>query len=238
MQKYLLIIIVLLLACSSKKVERVSRNQHYKELREQMVERDIKKKGIINEEVLKAMKKVPRHEFVLEKDMEMAYMARELSIGYGKTIVEPYVAALIADMIEPKDYDKVLVAGSGTGYLPAIFAQLCSSIYTTEEVKTIAVAASLRFKKLSYYNIKIKHGYIQDGWDEHAPYNTIILTIASSDIAELLFERLTEGGRIIVPVADSDGIIKTISLIRKVNDQAVVEKIASTSFEPSSNRFR
>ncbi|MFH1415607.1 MAG: protein-L-isoaspartate O-methyltransferase [Elusimicrobiota bacterium] len=207
-----------------------TREEYFHDLRVEMVKRDIKGKGISDEKVLDAMKKVPRHNFVSGAEIDLAYTDKLLMLRYEQTMIKPYVVALMAEMLEMSDYDKILIVGVRSGYQAAVMAELCSAVYTIDDRETIGAAAVIRFKNLGYYNIKAKFCNLFDGWTENAPFDAIIINELSPELAEVLFEQLTENGRMIVPAGSHDGTTRMLSLIRKKNDEAVIEKVASVSF--------
>ncbi|ACI21020.1 MULTISPECIES: protein-L-isoaspartate(D-aspartate) O-methyltransferase [Thermodesulfovibrio] len=174
----------------------------YKKLREWMVDTQIVERGIRDERVIKVMKKIPRHLFVPENIMDDAYDDRALPIGYGQTISQPYIVALMTELLELKGDEKVLEIGTGSGYQAAILAELAKEVHTIERVEPLAKEAEKKFEKLSIKNIKV---YVRDGTEgipEEAPFDRIIITAATPDIPEPLIEQLKEGGIIVAPVGE------------------------------------
>jgi len=174
----------------------------YKKLREWMVDTQIVERGIRDERVIKVMKKIPRHLFVPENIMDDAYDDRALPIGYGQTISQPYIVALMTELLELKGDEKVLEIGTGSGYQAAILAELAKEVHTIERVEQLAKEAEKKFEKLSIKNIKV---YVRDGTEgipEEAPFDRIIITAATPDIPEPLIEQLKEGGIIVAPVGE------------------------------------
>lgn len=174
----------------------------YKKLREWMVDTQIVERGIRDERVIKVMKRIPRHLFVPENIMDDAYDDRALPIGYGQTISQPYIVALMTELLELKGDEKVLEIGTGSGYQAAILAELAKEVHTIERVEPLAKEAEKKFEKLSIKNIKV---YVRDGTEgipEEAPFDRIIITAATPDIPEPLIEQLKEGGIIVAPVGE------------------------------------
>lgn len=174
----------------------------YKHLREWMVESQIVERGIRDKRVIEVMKKVPRHLFVPEDIIESAYDDRALPIGHGQTISQPYIVALMTELLEFKGDDKVLEIGTGSGYQAAILAELVKEVYTIERVEPLAEEAKRRFEKLGLKNIKV---YVKDGTEglpDESPFDKIIITAATPDIPQPLVEQLKEGGIIVAPVGE------------------------------------
>ncbi|MCX7724256.1 MAG: protein-L-isoaspartate(D-aspartate) O-methyltransferase [Thermodesulfovibrio sp.] len=174
----------------------------YKKLREWMVDTQIVERGIKDERVIEVMKKIPRHLFVPENIINDAYDDRALPIGYGQTISQPYIVALMTELLELKGDEKVLEIGTGSGYQAAILAELVKEVHTIERIEALAREAEKRFEKLGIKNIKV---YIKDGTEgipEEAPFDRIIITAATPQIPEPLIEQLKEGGIIVAPVGE------------------------------------
>lgn len=174
----------------------------YKKLREWMVDTQIVERGIRDERVIAVMKKIPRHLFVPENIMDDAYDDRALPIGHGQTISQPYIVALMTELLELKGDEKVLEIGTGSGYQAAILAELTREVHTIERVEPLAKQAEKIFEKLGIKNIKV---YVRDGTEgipEEAPFDRIIITAATPDIPEPLIEQLKEDGIIVAPVGE------------------------------------
>lgn len=173
----------------------------FKRLREEMVEFQIRRRGIKDERILSAFLKVPREEFVPADVKEYAYDDCPLPIGYGQTISQPYMVAIMTFLAEPEASDKVLEIGTGSGYQAAILCELGCSVYSIERIPELAERAKKTLERLGYTPvILIGDGTI--GCKEFAPYKTIIVTAGAPDIPESLIEQLEEGGKIIIPVGD------------------------------------
>ncbi len=184
----------------------------YEKLREWMVETQIIERGIKDKAVIAAMKKVPRHLFLPEELIDDAYDDRALPIGYGQTISQPYIVALMTELLELKGDEKVLEIGTGSGYQAAILAELVKEVYTIERVEALAQKAKKIFEKLGYSNIKV---YMKDGTEgipEEAPFDRVIITAATPKLPDPLISQLKEGGIIVAPVGErySQYLLKAI----------------------------
>lgn len=174
----------------------------YKKLRDWMVENQIVERGIKDKRVIEAMKKVPRDLFVPEEIRDDAYDDRALPIGYGQTISQPYIVALMTELLELKGDEKVLEIGTGSGYQAAVLAEIVREVHTIERIPELAEDARKRFDKLGYRNIKV---YVKDGTEglpEEAPFDRIIITAATPEVPEPLITQLKEGGILVAPVGE------------------------------------
>jgi protein-L-isoaspartate(D-aspartate) O-methyltransferase len=172
----------------------------FKVMREKMVETQIKARGVKDPRVLSALLKVERHRFVPEKYLDSSYSDQPLPIGEGQTISQPYIVALMTELLELNGNEKVLEIGTGSGYQAAILAELAKEVYTIEIVESLASTAKERLSELGYQNIRVKSGDGYLGWPEAAPFDAIIVTAAPDHIPKPLIEQLKEGGRMVVPV--------------------------------------
>ena len=173
-------------------------------LRERMVRTQIENRGIKAPAVLEAMRKVERHQFVPESYASRAYGDHPLPIGEGQTISQPYIVALMTEVLNLKESDKVLEIGTGSGYQAAILGELCDSIYTIEIVEVLGKRAANLLNTLGYENIEVKVGDGYKGWPEHAPFDAIIVTCSPTQIPQPLQDQLAEGGRMVIPVGKRD----------------------------------
>lgn len=169
-----------------------------KMVREQLVARDIK-----DERVLDAMRTVPRHEFVPEGARSDAYDDSPLPIGHRQTISQPYIVALMTQLLEPKLTDRVLEIGTGSGYQAAVLSGLVKEVFTIEIVEPLGRRAAEDLKRLGYRNVLTKIGDGYAGWPEHAPFDSIIVTCAPENVPKPLVEQLAEGGRMVIPVGNA-----------------------------------
>jgi len=171
-----------------------------KKLRERMVEQQIKARGVSNRNVIAAMLKVPRHMFVPDDMVPYAYDDYPLPIGEGQTISQPYIVALMTELLEPKPTDVVLEIGTGSGYQAAVLAQIVKKVYSVERISKLAEFAKKNLRMLGINNVEVVLG---DGWyglPEHAPYNGIIVTAAPEDVPKPLLDQLADEGRLVIPI--------------------------------------
>jgi protein-L-isoaspartate(D-aspartate) O-methyltransferase len=199
--------------------------------RQQMVERDIRERGLEDPVVLKVMGKVPRHLFVDESLWNRAYGDHPLPIGEGQTISQPYVVALMTAALRLRSDDRVLEIGTGSGYQAAILAEIVKEVYTIEIRKPLADKAAERLAQLGYRNVKVKCGDGYFGWEEHAPFDAIIITAAANHIPPPLIKQLKEGGRLIVPLG-STVYFQALTLATKRGGELDVEQISPVAFVP------
>jgi protein-L-isoaspartate(D-aspartate) O-methyltransferase len=195
------ILLTVLTQCTNgKRVSESNPRGDFKTMREKMVETQIKARGVKDPRVLSALLKVERHRFVPEECLSSAYSDQPLPIGEGQTISQPYIVALMTELLELKGEEKVLEIGTGSGYQAAILAELAKEVYTIEIVESLASIAKNRLSELGYQNIKVKAGDGYLGWPEVSPFDAIIITCAPDHIPKPLTEQLKEGGRMVVPV--------------------------------------
>lgn len=203
----------------------------YEKKRQIMVDRDIRGRGVKDSNLLSVMGKVQRHLFVDEYLMGAAYDDYPLPIGEGQTISQPYVVALMTEALRLKSSDKVLEIGTGSGYQAAILAEMVKEVYTIEIRKGLAERAEARLKGLGYKNINVKYGDGYFGWEEHAPFDAIILTAAANHMPTPLMKQLKEGGRLIIPLG-STVFSQTLILATKNKGEMDLEEITSVRFVP------
>lgn len=203
----------------------------YEGARKNMVDQQIKRRGIRDTATIRAMLTVPRHLFVPAGSRKSAYEDRPLSIGYGQTISQPYIVAYMTEAINPSACKKVLEIGTGSGYQAAVLAEIVDEVYTIEIVEELGERAKKTFKKLYYDNVfvKIGDGYI--GWTEHAPYDAIVVTAAPEKIPPPLIEQLKDGGKMIIPVG-SPYNIQYLTLVEKDNGEIKSRKKLPVRFVP------
>ncbi len=198
----------------------------YRTMREKMVETQIKSRGVKDERVLSAMLKVERHRFVPEAYESQAYSDQPLPIGEGQTISQPYIVALMTELLELKGDEKVLEVGTGSGYQAAILAELAKEVYTIEIIEALANSSKELLLRLGYKNIHVKVGDGYLGWPEAAPFDAIIVTCAPDHIPKPLLEQLKEGGRLVVPVGTySQELKKVVKRSGKIETTDVIPVI-------------
>ena len=167
-----------------------------------MVEEQIVVRGIKDERVLNAMRKVPRHEFLPEAIRGMAYQDSALPLGEGQTMSQPYMVAVMSELMGLSGTERVLEIGTGSGYQAAVLAELCEKVYTVERIKVLADRARATLDRLGYRSVAIKVYDGTYGWKDMAPFDAIIVTAGSPDIPGPLVEQLKEGGRMVIPVGE------------------------------------
>ncbi len=177
-------------------------SDRYADLREEMVDAQIRRRGIKDKRVLEVMRKVPRHLFVDPDSVGEAYEDNAMPIQCGQTISQPYIVALMTELLELKTASKVLEIGTGCGYQTAVLAEIVEQVYTIEIIPELAESASKRFEEFGYRNIHKKHGNGYYGWEKYAPYDRIIVTAAPKELPNRLIKQLEEGGLMILPIGD------------------------------------
>ncbi|RLA87268.1 MAG: protein-L-isoaspartate O-methyltransferase [Deltaproteobacteria bacterium] len=208
----------------------------FREERERMVKEQIKARGIDDPRLLSAMGKVPRHLFVPPEYRDSAYEDRPLPIGYGQTISQPYIVALMTYHLQLKPTDRVLEIGTGSGYQAAVLAELVKEVYTIEIIPELAKEASERLKELGYENVHVKCGDGFFGWPEHAPFDAIIITCAAPEVPPRLVDQLREGGRMILPLG-ADPFYQTLTLIIKRDGKLEKRRITGVVFVPMTGEI-
>ncbi len=203
---------------------------NFKELRQRMIEKQLKSRGIKDKRVLEAFLKVPRHEFVNKVDQHLAYGDHPLSIGEGQTISQPFIVALMTETLELGGEEKVLEIGTGSGYQTAILAELAREVYTVERVVSLGESARRVLSQLGYDNIYFKIGDGNVGWPEKTPFNGIIVTAAAPRTPDALLEQLAPGGRMVVPVGS--GFEQDLMLFIKREDRVEKQSLGGCRFVP------
>lgn len=196
-----------------------------------MVDNQIRRRGVTDQQVLEAMESVPRHEFVPKEYLSQAYADYPLPIGYGQTISQPYIVALMTELLGLNSTDKVLEIGTGSGYQAAILAEIVAEVYTVEVIGPLADEARERLKRLGYPNAHVLNADGYYGWADHAPYDAIVVTCAPDHIPEPLVEQLKDGGRLIVPVGPPGGY-QTLWQITKQGQEIKKRDVTGVLFVP------
>jgi len=189
-------------------------------------------KGKIDPRVKAAIAKVPREKFVPDTYIDSAFYNGPLPIGHGQTISQPYIVAIMTDLLELEADDTVLEIGTGSGYQAAILAQICRQVYSIEYVAALADKARSRLKKLGYDNIEIMAGNGYHGWPEHAPYDGIIVTAAASQIPPPLIKQLKPGGRIVIPVGRPYSYQELVLVKKDEEGKIKTKDVLSVAFVP------
>lgn len=203
----------------------------FEKARETMVETQLKERGISDSTVLKVMGQVPRHFFVSPSMQDQAYADHPLPIGEGQTISQPYIVAFMTESLELSGSERVLEIGTGSGYQAAVLSEICEEVYTIEIRENLANEAGDRLEKMGYSNVYVRcaDGYF--GWEDHAPFDAIIITCAVNHVPPYLIQQLREGGRLILPLG-SPVYYQTLTLIEKKGEELIVTYKMPVSFVP------
>ena len=228
------VMLLLLLASTALADEYAQARQHLVEV----IEQDVRAtslyldKEALDPRVMIAMGKVPRHEFVPATQIPQAYTNRPLPIGYGQTISQPYIVALMSDLIKPQADDRVLEIGTGSGYQAAMLAELTGQVYSMEIIEALGKQAAERLSRLGYDNVTTHIGDGYYGWEEHAPFDAIVVTAAASHVPPPLVAQLKPGGRMIIPVG-SRFLTQQLVLIEKTSGgELITRQILPVKFVP------
>jgi protein-L-isoaspartate(D-aspartate) O-methyltransferase len=203
---------------------------NYEKERNRMVEEQIMARGVKDERVLAAMRKVQRHEFLPEAIRGMAYQDSALPLGEAQTMSQPYMVALMTEQLELKGNERVLEIGTGSGYQAAVLSELCEKVYTVERIKMLADRARASLDRLGYRSVAIKVYDGTYGWKEMAPFDAIMVTAGAPDVPAPLVEQLKEGGRMVIPVGERFG--QTLLKIVKTPAGPVTERSIPCVFVP------
>ena len=205
--------------------------KNYTTLRRKMVRNQIEARGIHNPQVLAIMRKVERHLFVKPQYLNVAYQDGALPINCDQTISQPYIVALMTDLLELTPTSKVLEIGTGCGYQTAILAELARDVYSVEIISGLVKSAKARLETLNYRNIHLKKGDGYYGWREHAPYDAVLVAAAPTDVPDRLIQQLRPGGRMVIPVGGSE---QNLLLIRKglQTDENSIQSLETTEIIP------
>lgn len=205
----------------------------YIERRWDMVENQIVSRGINDARVIKAMLKVKRHLFVPKEYLDSAYSDKPIPIEKEQTVSQPYMVALMTELLNSSPGRKILEIGTGSGYQSAILAETGCDLYTIEIIEDIAANARKTLEKLGYSNIRYRIGDGYKGWEKNAPFEGIIVTAAPADIPDKLIEQLSQGGRMIIPVGD---LSQELLLIENTNEGVKRKKITAVRFVPMTGQ--
>ncbi|MCF8197514.1 MAG: protein-L-isoaspartate(D-aspartate) O-methyltransferase [Sulfuritalea sp.] len=182
--------------------------------------------------VMNALREVPRHRFVPDELQFGAYANRPLPIGHGQTISQPYIVALMTDLIQPGPDDVVLEIGTGSGYQAAILSRLVKRVYTIEIVESLAKDANERLRRLGYDNVEIQVGNGWLGWPQHGPYDAILVAAAASRIPAALVGQLKPGGRLVIPVGEPHSAQNLVVITKQNDGQLEMKHVLPVAFVP------
>lgn len=203
----------------------------YKTAREEMVNSQIKARGIYDSFTLAAMRSVPRHKFVPKSLLSSAYYDSPLRIGYGQTISQPYIVAFMTEIIKPEKDFKVLEIGTGSGYQAAVLSHIVDSVYTIEIIEALFIQAKMRLDDLNYDNILVKNADGYYGWEEKAPFDAIVVTAAAEFVPPPLIEQLKDGGKMIIPVG-TPFTTQQLLLVEKIDGKIKTKNLMFVRFVP------
>ena len=207
----------------------------YEKQRKNMVKTQIENRGISDKAVLQAMRTVKRHLFVPEELIKNAYNDSPQPIGYGQTISQPYIVAYMTEIIHPKPEHRILEIGTGSGYQAAVLAEIVDSVYTIEIIPELGKSAAERLKKLAYDNVEVKETDGYYGWEEHAPFDAVIVTAAAEYIPPPLIKQLKDGGRMVIPVG-SPFQVQTLILVEKNGNEIKTTSLMLVQFVPFTRK--
>jgi protein-L-isoaspartate(D-aspartate) O-methyltransferase len=196
-----------------------------------MVKFQMEERGITDQDVLRVMETVPRHEFVLPEYLDEAYADHPLPIGYGQTISQPYIVAVMTEMLHLRRDARVLEIGTGSGYQAAILSGLAREVYSIEIIASLCTQAQERLARLGYSNVQAKCGDGYDGWEEHAPFDAIIVTAAPDHIPQPLVNQLADGGHMVIPVGPP-GAYQVLWLIERRGAEVKSQRTMGVAFVP------
>jgi len=193
-------------------------------------------KSSFSEAVMEAMAVVPREQFVPDDLRRSAFNDGPLPIGYGQTISQPYIVALMTELLQLDPEDKVLEIGTGSGYQTAVLSRLCQSVYSMDIVSELVDAAAVRLEKLGYGNVNVRVGNGYHGWPEHAPYDGIIVTAAAPYIPDSLVEQLKPGGKLVIPVGQQFMAQQLICIEKDLDGSIHERSVLRVAFVPMVRR--
>lgn len=192
----------------------------------------------LNPQVLDALTKVPRHEFVDEAYRPYAYENRPLPIGHGQTISQPYIVAIMTELLDVDKTGKVLEVGTGSAYQAAILGEIVADVYSIEIVEPLAKSAQERLRRLNYTNVHTRSGDGYYGWKEAAPFDAIIVTAAASHIPPPLIKQLKPGGRMLIPVGDRFNVQQLVLVEKDQNLKVTTRQMLPVAFVPLTGLHR
>jgi len=205
--------------------------------RQTMIDRDLVARGIRDLRVLEAMDSIPRERFVPESLRAHAYEDRPLPIGEQQTISQPYMVARMTELLNLKGTEKVLEIGTGSGYQTAVLASLAETVYSIEIIPTLGQRAKTLLHQLGFTNVNLKVGDGFFGWEEHAPFDAVLVTAAAPKIPEMLWRQVREGGRLIMPLG-KEGQTQQLVRVKKLDGKQLIEPISDVVFVPLTGAIR
>jgi protein-L-isoaspartate(D-aspartate) O-methyltransferase len=212
-----------------------SQRDPWLEPRRDMVEQQIRERGVHQRAVLDAMESVPRHLFIPEESRDKAYFDSPLPIGWGQTISQPYIVARMTELLDLGSHDKVLEIGTGSGYHAAVLSRVAGEVYTIEIIDRLGEQARETLRHLGYDNVHVRVGDGYKGWPEEAPFDAIILTAAPPRIPQPLLDQLKVGGRMVAPVGQG---VQDLQLLTKTPQGMVKRTVAPVRFVPMTGEVQ
>ncbi len=200
--------------------------------REVELTRSLIGKDALDERVMRAMAEVPRHEFIPEHARSMAYVDGPVSIGHGQTISQPYMVALMTDLLDPQPEDLILEIGTGSGYQAAVLSHLVKKVYSIENVAPLAEESRERLQRLGYANVEVRSGDGYWGWPEHAPYDGIIVTAAAPHVPQPLVDQLKPGARLVIPVGGGFYAQELVYIEKGEGGETMQHSVLGVAFVP------
>jgi protein-L-isoaspartate(D-aspartate) O-methyltransferase len=213
----------------SASVHRDAREDPYAAERARMVQEQVRARGVRDRAVLAAMARVPRHQFVPASYQHLAYRDHPLPIGLDQTISQPYIVAYMTEAAAILPGEKVLEIGTGSGYQAAVLAELAREVYTIEILPELATGARSLLRRLGYTNVQVRTGDGYEGWEEHAPFDAILVTAAPDHVPPALVEQLAVNGRMVIPVGGDEQVMRVLT---KTAEGVVEEDLLPVRFVP------
>ena len=224
--KFVIFLFFFCLSCAAEKTDA----GWWQKRAEIMVKNQLERRGIQDERVLRVMRETPRHLFVPKNLKDEAYEDGPLPIGEGQTISQPYIVALMTELLQLNGNERILEIGTGSGYQAAILSPLVKEVYTIEIIKSLAENATQKLKDMQYHNVTVKWGDGYKGWAEYAPFDAIIVTAAPNQVPQILIDQLKIGGILVLPVGSYFQKLKVIT--KMDNDDIHENNIISVRFVP------
>ncbi|MEE8582087.1 MAG: protein-L-isoaspartate(D-aspartate) O-methyltransferase [Myxococcota bacterium] len=207
----------------------------FESARHEMVANQLEARGIRDERVLAAMRRVPRHEFVLERWREQAYRDRALPIEHGQTVSQPYIVAAMSELAALDEGAQVLEVGTGSGYQAAVLAEMGMTVYSIEILEPLAKKAQSTLARLGYGAVQVRHGDGYRGWPEASPFDAILVTAAAPQVPRALLEQLSAKGRLVIPVGDWD---QQLEVHTRTADGFESRRVFPVRFVPMTGEIR
>jgi protein-L-isoaspartate(D-aspartate) O-methyltransferase len=238
MKPFLTLVIALTMSCGSAPQDQAApsarprQDTDFEQARLDMVERQIEARGVTDPRVLDAMRRVPRHEYVPVRARASAYRDTPLRIEFDQTISQPYIVALMTELLQPEPDDRILEIGTGSGYQAAVAAELVSEVYSIEIIPELARSAAARLERLGVSNVVLRTGDGYVGWPEQSPFDGILVTAGAEHIPQPLVDQLKPGARMVIPVGE-ESAVQILRVVEKMpGGEIEIRDIASVRFVP------